>query len=213
MGPRIEFCKRIEERYGESRQVDSEKPMVKIDGSKPGDTTVTYDKMGWVVWMLQQQMGRDNLLHGLHDFQTAYDDNPDHPVLQDLTAFLRPYAPDAAAYDAFIQQWFNDVVVSEYTLDGAKKTEANGGWDVTVKVTNKGSATMPVEIAAATKAERFDDKGVASNDYKDARATVTLAKGESKDVTIHCAFAPERVLVDPDALVLQLRRKTAVAKL
>ncbi|HEX4823757.1 MAG TPA: M1 family aminopeptidase [Candidatus Polarisedimenticolaceae bacterium] len=213
VGPRIEFCKRIEERYGESRQVDSEKPMVKIDGSKPGDTTVTYDKMGWVVWMLQQQMGRDNLLHGLHDFQTAYDDNPDHPVLQDLTAFLRPYAPDAAAYDAFIQQWFNDVVVSEYTLDGAKKTEANGGWDVTVKVTNKGSATMPVEIAAATKAERFDDKGVASNDYKDARATVTLAKGESKDVTIHCAFAPERVLVDPDALVLQLRRKTAVAKL
>jgi ABC-type transport system involved in multi-copper enzyme maturation permease subunit len=212
VGPRIEFCKRIEERYGENRQVDSEKPMVKIDGSKPGDTTVTYDKMGWVVWMLLHEMGRDNLMRGLHDFQSAYDDNPDHPVLQDLTAFLRPYAPDPAAYDAFIEQWFHEVVVPEYVLADAKKTSGNG-WDVTVKVTNKGAATMPVEIAAATKAERFDDKGAPSADYKDARASVTLAKGESKDVTIHCAFEPERVVVDPDALVLQLRRKTAVAKL
>jgi hypothetical protein len=52
LSARIEFCRRIEESYGDSRQVDSEKPMVKIDGSKPGDTTVTYDKMGWVMWML-----------------------------------------------------------------------------------------------------------------------------------------------------------------
>src|SRR5262249_3858500 len=99
LSDRIEFCKRIEESYGIDRQDDSEKPMVKIDGSKPGDTTVTYDKMGWVVWMLLQQMGRDTLLRGLHDFQRDWDQNSDHPVLQDLTAYLRPYAPDPAAYD------------------------------------------------------------------------------------------------------------------
>jgi len=209
---RIEFCKRIEETYGDERQVDSEKPMVKIDGSKPGDTTVTYDKMGWVMWMLLQQMGRDNLLRGLHDFQTAFDDNPDHPVLQDLTAFLRPYAPDAAAYDAFIEQWFHKVVVPEYTLADGKKAAAGGGWDVTVNVTNKGQATMPVEIAS-TKGERFDDHGKANADYSDARTTVLLAGGESKTVTVHSPFEPDHVLVDPDALVLQLRRKTATLKL
>jgi hypothetical protein len=211
-GSRIEFCKRIEENYGDSRQVDSEKPMVKIDGTKPGDTTVTYDKMGWVVWMLLHEMGRDNLIRGLRDFQSAYDENPDHPVLQDFTAFLRPYAPDPAAYDAFVQQWFHEVVVPEYVLADAKKTPGGGGWDVALKVTNKGASTMPVQVAAA-KGERFDDKGVAKPDYKDARATITLGKGESKDVTIHCDFEPERVVVDPDVLVLQLRRKTAVAKL
>jgi hypothetical protein len=212
VGARIEFCKRIEESYGDSRQVDSEKPMVKIDGTKPGDTTVTYDKMGWVVWMLLHEMGRDNLMRGLRDFQTAYDENPDHPVLQDFTAFLRPYAPDAAAYDAFVKQWFHEVVVPEYVLADAKKSAGGGGWDVTLNVTNKGASTMPVVVAAA-KGERFDDKGVAKPDYKDARTTVTLGKGESKDVTVHCDFEPERVLVDPDAVVLQLRRKTAVAKL
>jgi len=209
---RIEFCKRIEENYGDSRQVDSEKPMTKIDGSKPGDTTVTYDKMGWVVWMLLGEMGRENLLRGLHDFQAAYGENPDHPVLQDLTAFLRPYAPDAGAYDAFVKQWFDEVVVPEYILADAKKTGSGSSFEVTVKVTNKGKATMPVAIAVV-KGERFDDKGVAKPDYKDARTTFTLAAGETKDVTVRCDFDPERVVVDPDALVLQLRRKSAVAKL
>src|SRR5690606_6560042 len=56
---RIEFCKRIEERYGDNRQVDSERPLVLIDGSRPGDNTVTYDKGGWVFWMLHDLMGAD----------------------------------------------------------------------------------------------------------------------------------------------------------
>jgi ABC-type Na+ efflux pump permease subunit len=212
LSARIEFCKRIEENYGDARQVDSEKPMVKVDGSKPGDTTVTYDKMGWVVWMLLQQMGRDNLLRGLHDFQSAYDDNPDHPVLQDLTAFLRPYAPDPVAYDAFIDEWFHQVVVPEYTLARSKKAGASGSYDVTVDVTNKGKGTMPVTIAAA-KGERFDAAGRPKSGYEDARSVVSLAAGETKTVTVHCPFDPERVVVDPDAVVLQLRRKAATAKL
>jgi ABC-type transport system involved in multi-copper enzyme maturation permease subunit len=212
LSARIEFCKRIEENYGDSRQVDSEKPMVKIDGSKPGDTTVTYDKMGWVVWMLLHEMGRENLMRGLRDFQSAYDDNPDHPVLQDLTEFLRPYARDAAAYDAFVKQWFHEVVVPEYIVADAAKHGSAGSFEVTAKITNKGKATMPITIAAA-KGERFDDKGVAKADYKDARTALTLAAGETKDVTVRCDFDPDRVLVDPDAEVLQLRRKTALAKL
>jgi len=209
---RIEFCKRIEENYGDSRQVDSERPMVKIDGSRPGDNTVTYDKMGWVMWMLLQQMGRDNLLRGLHDFQETYAENPDHPVLQDLTGFLRPYAPDPAAYDAFVRQWFHEVVVPEYVVTDAKRATVGGGWDVTAKVTNRGSATMPVQVAAVT-GDRFDEKGVAKPGYREARGSVMLGKGESKEVRIRCPFRPERVVVDPDVQVLQLRRNTAVAKL
>jgi aminopeptidase N len=87
---RIEFCKRIEERYGERRQADSERPLVKIDGSRPGDTTVTYDKGGWVMWMLTGLMGRDNMLAGLREFIDTYGNGPDYPVLQDLVATLAP---------------------------------------------------------------------------------------------------------------------------
>ena len=46
-------------------------------------------------------------------------------------------------------------------------------------------------------------------DYREARTTVILGKGESRNVLIDCPFEPERIIVDPDAKVLQLRRMQA----
>jgi ABC-2 type transport system permease protein len=214
---RIEFCKRIEESYGETRRKDSEKSLVKTDGSRPGDTPVTYDKGGWVFWMLLQHMGRERALQGLREFIARYRLNQDHPVLQDFVATMRPFAPDPEAYDAFVKQWFFEVVLPEYRLSEARlvqlhDTATAGAWEVTVRVKNAGTGRMAIEMAAAG-GERFDKDGQVSADYHDARETVTLGAGESTDVTIHCDFKPDRVLVDPDALVFQLLRKLAVAEL
>jgi hypothetical protein len=49
--------------------------------------------------------------------------------------------------------------------------------------------------------------------WQDARATVTLGPGEEREVRIACPFEPDKVVVDPDVQVLQLRRKAAVASL
>jgi ABC-type transport system involved in multi-copper enzyme maturation permease subunit len=210
---RIEFCKRIEESYGESRRKDSEKPLVKIDGSRPGDTTVTYDKGGWVFWMLLQHMGRERALQGLREFIGRYRLNADHPVLQDFLATMRPFAADPAAYDAFVKQWFFEVVLPEYRLSEARRVQVTeDAWEATVRVENAGTGRMTVEVAAA-RGERFGEEGKAPAEYQDAREKVTLGAGESKDVTIRCNFKPDRVLVDPDALVFQLLRKLAVARL
>ncbi len=209
---RIEFCKRIEERYGNERQVDSERPMTKIDGSRTGDTTVIYDKGGWVFWMLLNLMGRTAALEGLQSFIREYKDGPDYPVLQDFVTAMRPFAPDTAAYNDFVDQWFFHVVVPEYKLSGAKLAERpEEEWDATVHVRNAGTGRMPVEIGAVA-GERFGKDGATSSTYRDARATVTLDAGGEEDVTIRCEFKPERVLVDPDARVLQLERKAAVAR-
>jgi ABC-2 type transport system permease protein len=214
-GPRgrIEFLKGIEHRYETTRRMDSERAMVKCDGSQDGDTTVTYDKGGWVFWMLMQKMGRKETLAGLQAFIKQYRNGPDFPVLQDFTEAMRRFAPDKTAYDAFVKQWFFEVVVPEYKLSDEKRTEAGkDAWDVSVHVENVGTGRMTVEVAAAT-GERFDEKdGTANADYKDARTAVELGAGEAKDVKIHCPFKPERVFMDPDANVLQLRRKLAVAR-
>ena len=105
------------------------------------------------------------------------------------------------------------MVVPEYQLSNAQRTESGkDGWDVSVHVENLGTGKMTVEVAAAT-GERFDEKdGKANPDYKDARTPVELGAGEAKDVKIHCSFKPDRVFMDPDAYVLQLRRKLAVAR-
>ena len=121
LNARIDFCKRLEDNYGKSRRADSERPLVKTDGTRAGDTTVTYDKGGWVFWMLLNHMGRERALKGIQAFFKTYHGNPDHPVLQDFLAAMRPFAADPAAYDAFTRQWFFEVVVPEYRLHEPRK--------------------------------------------------------------------------------------------
>ncbi len=78
-------------------------------------------------------------------------------------------------------------------------------------VRNTGTSTMPVEVAAV-RGERFPGGKRNAEHYFDARGTLTLGAGESKTVTIACAFEPERVVVDPDVTVLMLERQKAEVK-
>jgi ABC-type transport system involved in multi-copper enzyme maturation permease subunit len=204
---RRELAKRLEERYGDERQVDAERPLVKIDDSRRGDTTVTYDKGGWVFWMLLRQMGRDRMLAGLRQFIHDWSDNPDHPVLQDFLATMRPFAADPAAFDAFAKQWFYQVVVPEYELSDAHVRKEGPGWRVTVKLRNAGTGRMPVQVAAVRR------EGGKGDQPRNARSTVILGAGEEASVSIFCPFEPDRIVVDPDVEVLQLRRKAAVSRL
>ena len=211
---RMEFLKRLEERYGDERRADAERPLVKIDGSRDGDQTVTYDKGGWVFWMLHRQLGRERALAGLRKFIADWGNGPDYPVLQDFTAAMRPFATEPAAYDSFVEQWFHQVVVPEYRLSGARVAAEPGGkgWKVTVRIENTGTGRIPVEVAAV-RGERFAKTGEPGKLYRDARRTVILGAGEEKTVEISCPFQPEKVVVDPDVQVLQLRRKAAVVSL
>jgi ABC-type transport system involved in multi-copper enzyme maturation permease subunit len=216
---RMAFAKGIESRYGDNRQADSERPMVKIDGSRAGDTTVMYDKGGWVFWMLLNHMGRDNALAGCKEFIETYRDNPDHPVLQDFVAVMRPHAPDSTAYDAFVRQWFFEKIVPEYRVTDAKRTavtegatDSTGTWEVTATIANAGTGVMPL-VVAATAGEAYDKEGRPKDGYRAERQTIVLGAGESVEVTFQCGFKPERVVVDPDVLVLQLERERAVAGL
>ena len=212
---RMEFSRRIEESYGDGRYVDSERPLVWTDGSRSGDGTVTYDKGGWVMWMLQQEMGRDNLLAGLRAFIAKFNPDPDFPVLQDMLAVLRGFAPDTSAFDAFAARWFHDVVVPEYEFSGVTKSQEGEEWVVRGRVENIGTGRMTVQVGAEA-GERWSDEGddgsrsVASEDYRAARTAVELGAGESAEFEIRAGFDPERVLIDPDVLVLQLNREAAV---
>jgi hypothetical protein len=217
---RIGLAKRIEEQYGDRRVRDSERPLVRMDGSREGDDTVTYDKGGWAAWMLLNHMGRERCLAGLQSFMERWSLSRDHPVLQDFVAHLRDFAADPAAYDAFVQQWYFDVVVPEYRLRDARRAAVDQRWRATCRLENIGTGRMGVEVAAA-RGQRFpepaqDAAGVvaaSSRDaYAEARTAVWLGAGESIELAIDCEFEPEALVVDPDALVLQLNRKLAVQR-
>jgi hypothetical protein len=210
----IEFRKRLETRYGEQRFADAERKLYRIDGSKQGDGTVQYDKGGWVFWMLTDRMGREPALRGMRDFIVKYRGADDHAVLQDFTAHMRGYAPDTAAYDDFVRQWFDTVVVAEYKVDSARTTARDGRWETRAWVRNVGKADMPVDVAV-TKGERFPDDTTkaAATPYAQAITRTRIGGMATVEVVITSPFAPEKVVVDPDVRVLQLRRASAERKL
>jgi hypothetical protein len=66
---------------------------------------------------------------------------------------------------------------------------------------------------AAIAGVRFDENGTTPADYRERRSIVVLGAGEAADLELVCDFEPRRIVVDPDALVLQLRRDQATADL
>ena len=209
---RMAFCKQIEDRYGNTRRADSERPLSKVNGELPGDSRIIYDKGGWAFWMLFQLMGRERGLEAQKDYMATYRDSRDHPVLPDYLAILRKHAPDTTAFDAYVKQWFNQVVIPQYQVSDETVAKDGDRWVVHAKVKNVGTGTMPVEVAAA-RGDRFvHDKGKHEK-YEDARVAITLGAGEQREVTIPCAFEPKQLVVDPDVRVMQLERKKATVPL
>ncbi|HET9234737.1 MAG TPA: M1 family aminopeptidase, partial [Candidatus Eisenbacteria bacterium] len=221
-GPRgrMEFAKGLEDRYQKRRRPNEERAMYDVDGKRSSDTTVIYDRGGWVFWMLYDLLGPERALPAYRNFFETWRQSRDHPALQDFVAGMRPYAPDSARYETFVKDWFEDKVMPQYTVSKASRAEAGGGYDVTATITNVGTGTMPVEVAA-TAGDRWQkpendkaDSSYARNpDYREARTTILLGAGESGTVSIHCDFEPENLVIDPDVRVLQLKRKQAVASL
>ncbi len=209
---RIAFCRQIEDRYGRIRVKDSERPLVKVDGSLPADNRIIYDKGGWVFWMLHRFLGRDASFAAHREYLEAFRDSRDHVALEDYLEVMRRHAPDAEAFDSFAGQWFHQVLVPEYKVDDARMVRSGDGWAVTATLRNVGTATMPVEVAVA-RGVRFPGEKKSAERYEDARAPLTLGPGESKAVTVTCAFEPERLVVDPDVTVLMLNRQKAEVKL
>ena len=221
---RQEFMKKIENIYSERRRKDSERPLYLIDGTKPGDTTVTYDRGGWVFWMLLQHMGRERGLAGYRDFIHRYSVGPDHALMQDFVDVMREHAADVDAFDAFVGEWIFDTQVPEYKLREVELNAQEGHWEVSFAVENKGTSTMPVTISAERGvrfAEHKKDLGApqavreahASGEedrFRETRLTFVLGPGERREGSLRMEFEPERLVVDPDVRVLQLNRDQAL---
>jgi len=185
------------------------------------------------------------MLDGLRALVERYCDSRDLPVLFDFTALMRTIADDVEAYDAFVAQWFEGVVVPRFELREVElEGEVGAPTAVTLTLANVGTGTVSVDVAAVA-GERFADVvgtgagadateqpgpngvvaaaamdtsgGLGTQDepspappWREARARVTVGPGGSVTVRVPVDFVPERVVVDPDALVLQLERKLAV---
>ena len=206
------FARQMEDRYGNLRRKDSERPLAKIDGKLPGDTRIWYDKGGWALWMLHRFMGGERGMAAIREYMATYRDSRDPAALEDYLAIQRRHAADTTAFDAFAKQWFFTVVVPHYLIEDARLVRDGKGWKTTATVRNVGTGTMTFDVAAAL-GERWPAKGSKAKPWLDARAPLTLAAGERGTVTLRSDFQPERLVLDPDVTVLMLERQKAEMRL
>ena len=230
---RIELAKRLETNYGRFRRVDTELPIIEmVDDQELEDWTVVYEKGAWVQWMLHNHLGREQALAGLQTFihqfregqgpaegQPAEGQIPANrpttglPTTQDMLAALRPFAADAEAYDAFVDQLFFDIVLPQYRIRDAEILPIEAGWQVTATVENVGSGSFFVDLSVASR-ERFPgDAREPSPDYLEQRLATRLEPGKPQQVSWEVSFEPAELRVDPDVLVLQRHRDQAVLSL
>jgi hypothetical protein len=210
---RQRMLRQWEDDYVNGRSADSERPMVLISGTRPGDQTVTYDKAGWVFWMMTRVLGREAMLAGLREFIQTYANGPDYPLLQDLLVVMRRHATDLPAFDAFARQWFEQVVLPEFKLWDLKVTKPDPEtWVVEGTLENVGTGMVTVEVGVEGRVpELAKDAPNDAKPEKAPRARTTVAIGPETRIPfrITCPFEPVKAIVDPDVQMLQVRRKLA----
>lgn|GEM_PF-216816 len=176
---RQKMLRQWEDDYSNQRSADSERPLVRLSGTRPGDSSATYNKGGWVFWMLLEQMGREKMLAGLQDFIRTYHNGPDFPLLQDFILVMRQHATDLAAFDAFTTQWFEKVVLPEFKIWDAKVTQLDANtWITDATLENAGTGSVQVEVAVLGVEPKSD-----ASAKKVAAQEVTASSVTAKDVT------------------------------
>jgi hypothetical protein len=206
------FARQMEDRYGNLRRPNSERPLAKIDGQLPGDNRIWYDKGGWALWMLHRFMGPERGMAAIREYMATFRDSRDAAALEDYLAIHRRHAADSTSFDAFAKQWFFQVVVPHYLIEDARLERDGKGWKTTATVRNVGTGAMTFDVAAV-KGERWPDAKKKQQPWLDARAPLTLGPGERGTVTVRCDFQPEKLVLDPDVTVLMLERQKAEVRL
>jgi len=213
---RRSLLRKFEREYVQGRNPDRERPLHKVDGSRPGDNTVVYNRGGWVFFMLMEQMGRERMLAGLQDFIQRFKDGPDFPLMEDLVETLRPHAANPEAFDTFVNQWLLGTALPEFRLTDIRHETGEGGrHTVTGTLTNLGTGTVEVEVAVVptppqkTPGEGPDPADESPPSEPGTVQPVLVGPGESVPWKLTCGFSPSEVVVDPNIRVLQLARKLA----
>jgi hypothetical protein len=200
--------RRWEKGYVEGRQPDNERAINRVDGSRPGDQVVTYNRAGWAFWMLRGLMGEEAMLAGLKDFIATWrngvetPEGLDFPLIEDLLASLRPHAPDPAAFDDWVGRWILGKDLPDLEVREARAEKVGEGYRVTGTLANIGTGRANVLVRVEGK--KPDDKAAAR---PAADAVVAVSADTPGTIEIATDFEPERLVVDPDVDLLFAGRK------
>lgn len=145
---------------------------------------MTYDMGSLVLRMLRDLVGEQTMRDILRTYYRR------HRFTQVTESEFRAVAEEVSGgeLDWFFDQWIHTTGWLDYRLGDVSAERTDGAWRVTAEVIREGDAWMPVTIRAGDATRRLESR--------DRRQTVTLLTGER----------PDRVVLDPDGLILDVDR-------
>ena len=209
------YMRHTEESYLTERDPDEESSLNTFGDLSHAGHALLYYRSGWVFWMLAHQIGLDRSDLAHRAVIQQFKGKEDHALLRDYLQILRRYAPDTTAFDLFVQQWVHWNEVAEFEMSVVDCSPADvslGAWQVTLEIRSKGAYGIPVEVAVANSPERWPEVG--EPPYRDVRRRVTFSEyDEVKRIVLVTDFKPVMAIVDPDVMVLQYGRESAVVQI
>jgi len=191
----------LEQQYLDGRVGARERALVDTREEDSADEAVLQKKGAWAMWMLHNSLGADHAFAGLRAFITEHRAPGRFATPEGLLRTLRLQALDTAQFDAQVGQWFRSTQLPEFTLHDARCVEVEESWRCTASLHNIGTGEARVDIAAMR-----GDTVVAGG-----TARVSVGAGKAVPVRWTLPRRPDRLVVDPDVMVLQTRRALAVA--
>jgi hypothetical protein len=189
------FARHLEEQYVSRRRVDLERPLVALAGGSDHERSSAENRGAWAFWMLDHELGREQMLGGLRELIERHRSGPDHPALEDALALLRLRSRDAVAFDRVADFWFRRTDLPELELKVVRSAALASGRHELVVAAAGAAGLQPTLAAFGASGERLD-----------APLRGGVARWE-------LPFTPLRVVADPDVDLLQLHRGRAVVEL
>lgn len=199
---RARYSRQMERYYLEERRASLERPVLDTEGGSASDQAVLSQRGALVLWMLDRALGRESMLRALRTL-TAEHLRTGVPVTPSrFLATVAVEARDTAAVRRLVAGWLAGTALPEYHLRDARLTPTDSGWTLQVTLRNAGTGATVVELLA-----------VGNGDDRRVRREVFVEDGGEVRVVWPLPWRPARLVVDPDAHVLQQNRERAVLNL
>jgi len=192
----------LEQQYLDGRIGSREQALVETREASSADEAVLQKKGAWAMWMLHNSLGAERTFAGLRAFMTEHRAPGRFATPEGLLRTLRLQASHTIQFDAQVAQWFRSTRLPAFAIDGARCEQVDRAWSCTAILQNVGTGDAAVDVAAMR------------GDTVMAGGMVRVGVGAGKSASVHWTLPtrPERLVVDPDVMVLQARREQAVAR-
>jgi ABC-2 type transport system permease protein len=200
---RRRYAALLEQQYLEGRVIDREQALIDTRESGASAEAVLQKKGAWAMWMLHQTLGATRTFAGLQEFISSHRAPGRFATVESMLHSLRRQTRDTVLFDANVAQWFRSTQLPSFALDEAKCQALAEIWSCTATLRNTGTGDATVDVAAMQGPRTLVD----------GTTQIRVGAGESTTVRWTLKERPDRLVVDPEVLVLQARRQQASAAL